>query len=129
MAVGWQRVENGLIAVAIIVGLVAFGQPWWIVFAAFLLVDLSALGYLAGNKVGAQAYNVAHNYTPAAVLFAVWAVASAAGADAAWVLWAAASWAFHVAVDRALGYGLKLQDFAHTHLGPIGPARRRSTDG
>jgi hypothetical protein len=31
------------------------------------------------------------------------------------------TWAFHVAVDRALGYGLKYPDsFAHTHLGWIG---------
>ncbi|TDB99096.1 DUF4260 family protein [Actinomadura sp. 7K534] len=29
--------------------------------------------------------------------------------------------AFHVGVDRALGYGLKLPDsFRHTHLGEIG---------
>lgn len=32
-----------------------------------------------------------------------------------------ARWAFHVGVDRALGYGLKFRDrFTHTHLGEIG---------
>ena len=31
------------------------------------------------------------------------------------------AWAFHVGVDRALGYGLKTPDgFTHTHLGRIG---------
>lgn len=33
--------------------------------------------------------------------------------------------AIAVAVDRALGYGLKLDErFTHTHLGRIGPRRR-----
>jgi hypothetical protein len=33
----------------------------------------------------------------------------------------ACAWAFHVGVDRALGYGLKLPDsFRSTHLGRIG---------
>ncbi|MFL0711613.1 MAG: DUF4260 family protein [Microcella pacifica] len=35
--------------------------------------------------------------------------------------------AFHVAVDRALGYGLKRPDaFTHTHLGWIGRDRPRA---
>ena len=37
----------------------------------------------------------------------------------------ACSWAFHVGVDRALGYGLKLPDsFRNTHLGQIGGQRQ-----
>ena len=36
----------------------------------------------------------------------------------------ACAWAFHVGVDRALGYGLKMPDaFTHTHLGWIGKDR------
>ena len=36
-------------------------------------------------------------------------------------LGAAATWAAHIGVDRALGYGLKEPDaFKHTHLGWIG---------
>ncbi|GMA37195.1 hypothetical protein GCM10025876_33990 [Demequina litorisediminis] len=46
------------------------------------------------------------------------------GAD--WLMVAALAWAFHIAVDRALGYGLKeTDDFQHTHLGWIG--RRRDS--
>jgi len=42
------------------------------------------------------------------------------------------AWGFHVAVDRALGYGLKFNDdFQHTHLGWIGNKRRtvQSSEG
>lgn len=39
----------------------------------------------------------------------------------------ASAWAFHVGVDRALGYGLKMPDaFRHTHLGWIGRGPVRS---
>jgi hypothetical protein len=35
------------------------------------------------------------------------------------------AWAFHIGVDRALGYGLKFEDgFQHTHLGTIGRGGR-----
>jgi hypothetical protein len=43
-----------------------------------------------------------------------------------WLGLIALSWAFHIGVDRALGYGLKLSDaFTHTHLGWIGKDRHR----
>ncbi|MGO2112054.1 MAG: DUF4260 family protein [Pseudoclavibacter sp.] len=36
----------------------------------------------------------------------------------------AACWAFHIGVERAVGFGLKLGAFDHTYLGLIGKARR-----
>jgi hypothetical protein len=40
-----------------------------------------------------------------------------------WALPAGLIWAGHIAMDRALGYGLKHPDgFQHTHLGRIGGA-------
>ncbi|WJL96615.1 DUF4260 family protein [Microbacterium sp. ET2] len=124
-----QRVENGLLALAILLGMLAFEQPWWLLFAAFLVFDLSALGYLAGLRVGGIVYNAVHNYSGPAMGAAAWfAVFLATGSDAVWIALLAACWAFHVAVDRALGYGLKEQDFTHTHLGPIGRAARASRD-
>lgn len=115
-----QRVENGALAVALVIVLVAFGLPWWAVLAAFLLFDLSALGYLSGPKVGAIAYNVVHSYIGPALALVGYAVTVLAAAPAPWLAVASACWAFHVAADRALGYGLKLHDFSHTHLGAIG---------
>jgi len=119
-----QRVENAAIAAAIVVAVIASGLPWWWLLAAFLLFDLSAIGYAAGPRVGARMYNAVHNYTAPAVILAAYAGLILAGWNLPWLAVVAASWGFHVAVDRALGYGLKLQDFSHTHLGRIGRERR-----
>ena len=116
----WQRFENGLIALAIVTAVIAWGQPWWILLALFLVFDLSALGYLINPRLGALFYNVVHNYTAPAALIAVWAVLQSTDGGATWLAMLAAAWGFHVAVDRALGYGLKLGAFTHTHLGAIG---------
>lgn len=119
----WQRAENALIAAGIVVAMIAAGQPWWLLLAAFLVFDLSALGYLAEQRVGAIGYNLVHNYTAPAALMTGWAGLRLADIDAGWMALLAACWGFHVAVDRALGYGLKLGPFTHTHLGVIGPGR------
>ena len=116
----WQRVENGFIALAIVFAVLAWGQPWWMLLALFLVFDLSALGYLVNPRVGAFFYNLVHNYTGPAVALALWAAAQGADVDATWLAMLAAAWGFHVAVDRTLGYGLKLGAFNHTHLGTIG---------
>lgn len=115
-----QRVENAAIAAAIVIVLIASGQQWWWLVAAFLVFDLSAIGYLGGPQRGALLYNAVHNYTAPAILLAVYAGLVLAGREVPWLALVAACWAFHVAVDRALGFGLKLDDFTHTHLGRIG---------
>ena len=119
----WQRAENLVIAAAIVIAMVAWGQPWWLLIAAVLVFDLSALGYLVNPRVGAFGYNLVHNYTSPAALVVVWAALQLGGLRTDWLVVVAACWAFHVAVDRALGYGLKLGSFQHTHLGAIGKAR------
>lgn len=120
-----QRVENGLLAAALLLAFVVSGAGWWWPLVTFLAFDLSALGYLRGPRVGAATYNAVHSYVGPAVLAIVGLVLLAVGADAFWPLLVAGCWAFHVAADRALGYGLKLATaFEHTHLGPIGRARR-----
>jgi hypothetical protein len=73
-------------------------------------------GYLLGAKVGAAFYNAAH-------VLAGPALAAAAGValGSALFLHVAIVWLFHIAVDRALGYGLKRSSgFRDTHLGRIG---------
>lgn len=122
----WQQAENGLIAVAIILAMVAWSQSWWVLLLAFLAFDLSALGYVVNQKVGAFCYNLVHNYTAPALLIAGWAALHLSDVTADWIAVLAACWGFHVAVDRALGFGLKLGPFTHTHLGVIGKARATS---
>ena len=89
----------------------------WPAFALlFLTPDLSMLAYLAGPRVGAIIYNIAHTYTTAVTLTLVGSVSGAPAAVAAGLIWIA-----HIGFDRALGYGLKYPTaFGDTHLGRIG---------
>lgn len=119
-----QRIENAAVAVAILVAVIVAGGPWWLLFALFLVFDLSAVGYLRSPRLGALTYNLVHSYVGPALIAVAYLVLAATGIPLPWLLITAACWAFHVAVDRAIGYGLKLQDASHTHLGPIGPAKR-----
>jgi hypothetical protein len=123
-----QRIENAAIAAAILLAVVAHGQPWWLLLAAFLVFDLSAVGYLRSARAGAVTYNVVHNYTGPAVVLSLHFILLIVDLHVIWLALLAACWAFHVAVDRALGYGLKLEDFAHTHLGRIGRRPRVEPD-
>lgn len=119
---GWPRIILRLEAVAVLIAaLWAFHsgtQSWWLFVILILAPDLSALGYLAGSRVGGFCYNAAHTYVFPIILGA-WGVA--AGQPLALSL--ALIWTAHIAADRALGYGLKYPDaFGSTHMGCIGKA-------
>jgi len=95
---------------------VANGGPPLLLIPAWLLVDLSMIGYLGGPRLGAITYNAAHNLAlPLALLGLGW------WGGMGWPVLAAAVFLAHIGLDRALGYGLKLPtDFRDTHLGRIG---------
>lgn len=102
-----------------LLALVVFARlpyAWWVLPAVFLLPDLSMVGYLAGPRVGAFCYNVAHHKAVAvAVGLAGWWLGQPVLQLAGTVL------LFHSAVDRLLGYGLKYaSSFRDTHLGRVG---------
>lgn len=123
-----QRWEGAGVAVFALAAVVMVRPSWWwLPLAAFLLFDLSMLGYLRSARLGAVTYNAVHNYVlPAACGVVALATAPVAPGVSVAAGLVAASWAFHVGVDRALGYGLKLPDaFTHTHLGWIGADRDR----
>ncbi|HLR28057.1 MAG TPA: DUF4260 family protein [Ruania sp.] len=115
-----QRIENGAVAVAIVSAVIVAGLPWWVLAATFVLFDLSAIGYLHSPRSGAVSYNLVHNYTPPALLAAGYALGHLVGTPPDWIVLLAASWGFHVAIDRALGFGLKLTVFSRTHLSKAG---------
>lgn len=100
-----HRLEGAAIAVATVVVFVTAGFAWWWLAALFLLFDLSMLGYAFGIRIGALAYNVAHNYAAPLALWGVYAGLTAAGVAAPALAIIAACWLFHVGADRALGYG------------------------
>ncbi len=97
----------------------AFADGSWALFLVLILApDLAMLGYLAGPRIGAVVYNAFH--------ILVWpAILLVAGLYSGEILavQVAAIWIAHIAIDRALGYGLKLPTgFGDTHLGRIGKA-------
>lgn len=122
-----QRIEAGAIALVAVVAVVAVHPAWWwMLLVAFLAFDVSMLGYVHSPSVGATTYNLVHNYAcPAAAGAAAFALASSSPTASTITGVLACAWAFHVGVDRALGYGLKLPDsFTSTHLGRIGGGGR-----
>lgn len=88
---------------------------WLIFFLLFLVPDLSMFGYIAGPRIGALTYNIAHTYAAPAVVGGI-----AHLSDNSALVGAALIWSAHIGFDRMLGYGLKLPSGFHdTHLGPL----------
>ena len=109
------RVES-IVLLAAAVGACAWhGGSWWLFLILFLAPDLSFFAYLAGPRIGAAGYNLAHAFVLPEVLLAFAAVGSALALDLALI------WGAHIALDRAIGYGLKYPEgFKETHLGRLG---------
>ncbi|RRI06349.1 DUF4260 family protein [Mesorhizobium tamadayense] len=113
------RLEWVAAAVAAIVFYKMTGVSWWLLALLILAPDLSMLGYLAGPRVGAVAYNALHMLIVPLVLALAGVLFAGPITTAVALIWIA-----HIAIDRALGYGLKLSTgFQDTHLGRIGRAR------
>jgi hypothetical protein len=88
------------------------GYGWVLLAVLILAPDLSMVGYLAGARVGAAAYDVAH-LEALPVALATAGVLS--GSDVA--IEVALVWLVHIGADRVLGYGLKYPTrFEDTHL-------------
>lgn len=115
----WLRAE-GVAALALgwVVWQSQGGELLW--FVPLLLVpDVSMLGYLGGNHLGAIAYNVAHNWFVGGLVLGLgWWLAVPVVTMAGAILVA------HTGIDRVMGYGLKYPTaFQDTHLGRIGRNR------
>jgi hypothetical protein len=107
------RLEGAVALLGATLAYFALGGRWAMFALLFLLPDLSMLGYFAGRRVGAAAYNAAHSYLGPAMLAVLGAASGAHD-----LLWVACIWAGHVGFDRLLGYGLKYgTSFGDTHLG------------
>ena len=109
-------------AILVAVFYVSVGNfAWYWLPILFVVFDLSAVGYLVNKKVGALLYNLGHSLIGPTLLVALY-IANTSQA----ILFIALIWLFHIFVDRALGYGLKhTKGFEHTHLGPIGKAKKK----
>ena len=113
------RLEELALAALAIFAFAGTGLSWWWFVGLLLAPDLSALGYLAGPRVGAFTYNLVHHRALAVLLLLLGIPMGSMPLQAAGIILFA-----HSSLDRALGYGLKYPDaFTNTHLGPIGRVR------
>ena len=89
---------------------------WWVFPLLFFAPDISIAAYLAGPRVGALVYNLVHHRGLNVLIFLAGLFLHLPGLSLAGLIMFS-----HSSLDRALGYGLKLQDgFTSTHLGKIG---------
>jgi Domain of unknown function (DUF4260) len=111
-----ERLE-GLALLAASITVYAITAPNWILFALLLLTpDLAMVGYLRGPRLGAIAYNLAHLKILPLALGIVGLMTSNTLEIQLALIWFA-----HIGMDRAAGYGLKLETgFSDTTLGKIG---------
>lgn len=110
------RAEWALVGLACLFAYHAIGASWLLFAVLVLAPDLSMIGYAAGRRPGALCYNAAHVLVGPLLVVAYGWAASVEIASATGIIWL-----FHIAADRALGYGLKLSTgFRDTHLGRIG---------
>ena len=85
---------------------------WVLLVVLILAPDLSIAAWLAGPKIGATIYNVAHTYVLPLVLGSIGILADSDRAEQVALIWIA-----HIGADRLLGYGLKYPtEFKETHL-------------
>lgn len=114
------RLDALAVAAMVITAFALTGGKWWIFALLILAPDLAMVGLALGETTGARIYNWAHSYTLPIIL-------GAAGyfGGPLWLLHVALIWAAHIAIDRAIGYGLKYPgNIHHTHLGVMGRAKK-----
>lgn len=118
--VRWIRADAiAILGAAVLAATVTHGRWAWF-FGLLLVPDVSMAGYLFGSRAGAVAYNTGHMYAWPLALLAI-----GLASRGPFTTTAALSWIAHIALDHALGYGMKLPTaFEHTALGPIGRSRR-----
>lgn len=118
------RLEGFAMLVAAVVGYDAIGAGWGFFALVLLLPDLALVGYLAGPRTGAFAYNAVHTYVGPAGLAVLAYLGVAPQAWRVCLIWLA-----HIGMDRTLGLGLKFPSaFQHTHLGTVGRVARATGD-
>jgi hypothetical protein len=88
---------------------------WWFPLLIFS-PDISMLGYLVSNKVGAVSYNIFHHKAIALIILVVGYYLLND-----YLLLTGIILFGHSSMDRVMGYGLKyFKGFSFTHLGTIG---------
>ena len=99
-------------------GIFLFSQTnfaWWLFLVLILTADLSMIGYILGNKVGAYFYNFFHHRALALLCYVLGFYFTIDWLELCGIILFS-----HSSMDRIFGYGLKYEKgFKFTHLGEI----------
>ena len=110
------KLEEAAMLGLCIIALTRYSPAWWWYPLLVLGPDISMLGYLAGNRTGAELYNFFHHKGVAIVIFFIGIYAGITWLEMTGIILFG-----HSSLDRMFGYGLKTYEgFKHTHLGMIG---------
>lgn len=107
---------EGFAVLALCLFLYSQNQFSWVLFIVLLFIpDISMLGYVLSNKVGAILYNIFHTYSLSIVVVIGGILFSNSTILAIGLIWTA-----HIGMDRMIGYGLKYPTtFQDTHLNRV----------
>ena len=109
------RLEGLAVLLVSVIGYQATRGSWWMFALLILVPDVSLAGYGVNARIGAATYNAFHTYVAPAGLAALGALGLPHALPIS-IIWVA-----HIAMDRALGLGLKFPTaFESTHLGTVG---------
>ena len=88
---------------------------WWWFLVLILTPDISMLGYLVNNKIGAFCYNLFHHRGLAVVIYLIGVYSQHNAIQLVGIILFS-----HASMDRIFGYGLKYETgFKFTHLGNL----------
>lgn len=96
------KIESTVIVLFSLAAFFYLGGKWWLLILGFIAIDLSMIGYLFGNKIGAGVYNLFHIYGWGLAVVFVGFIA-----DYSLLMQFGIVWVFHIGLDRTLGFGLK----------------------
>jgi hypothetical protein len=98
----FSKVESIVIAIFSIFLYIQEDGTVFLYFILWLIPDIGMLGYLINKKIGAITYNLFHFYPIPVFLILLSQVSTTLN-----LVLIAIIWISHIAIDRALGYGLK----------------------
>ncbi len=108
--------EAGIFALSIyLLTLIDLKFSWWVYPILYLAPDISMLGYLINNKIGAYVYNFGHHKAVAVIIGVIGFIM-----HQDYILLSGIILFGHSAMDRIFGYGMKyITGFKNTHLGVL----------
>ncbi|MGM8366410.1 DUF4260 domain-containing protein [Virgibacillus sp. W0181] len=107
---------EGLAVLALSLYFYGYSQFSWLWFFILLFSpDISMLGYLFNNRIGALVYNVVHTYSLSIGVVICGLILSSETILAIGLIWSS-----HIGMDRMIGFGLKYPtEFKDTHLNRV----------